>query len=178
MESLIDKVIIPMFTSPVLGFIVGFACMQGARLTVWELMREKVPAELITDNMAAHIMKTEGVNAVIVGADRIAADGDTANKIGTYGLAIAAAYHKIPFYVAAPTPTIDKSAATGRNITIEERSQDEVTFINGKRVAPAGVKARHPAFDVTPAKLITAIITEKGIISPVNARNVRSVTGV
>ncbi len=147
--------------------------MQGARLTIWELMRENVPSELITDSMAAHIIKTCGVNAVVVGADRIAANGDTANKIGTYSLAIAAKYHGIPFYVAAPTPTFDMNAYSGDDIVIEERSSDEVTYIKGMRIAPKGVKARHPAFDVTPAKLITAIITEKGIIKPVNRENVR-----
>ena len=113
-------------------------------------------------------MKTCGINAVIVGADRIAANGDTANKIGTYGLAVLAAYHKIPFYVIAPTPTIDTGLRTGNEIKIEERSSDEVTFINGRLVATKGVKARHPGFDVTPANLITAIVTEKGIIRPVN----------
>lgn len=149
--------------------------LQGARLTIWELMREKVDCELITDNMAAHIIKTCGVNAIVVGADRIAANGDTANKIGTYALAIAAKYHKIPFYVAAPLPTIDLKTETGDNIVIEERSAKEVTFIKGINIAPKNVKARHPAFDVTPADLITAIITEKGIIKPVNKTNVKKI---
>jgi methylthioribose-1-phosphate isomerase len=142
--------------------------LQGARLTIWELQRGGVPSELITDNMAGHLMKTAGINAVIVGADRIASNGDTANKIGTYALAVLAAYHKIPFYVIAPTPTIDASLRTGGEITIEERSSEEVTFINGRLVAPKGVKARHPGFDVTPAGLITAIVTERGVIRPVN----------
>ncbi|HAH32340.1 MAG TPA: S-methyl-5-thioribose-1-phosphate isomerase [Elusimicrobia bacterium] len=146
--------------------------LQGARLTIWELVRGGVPSELITDNMAAHIIKTCGVNAVIVGADRIAANGDTANKIGTYGLAVLARYHGIPFYVIAPTPTIDLKLKDGSLIKIEERSSDEVTFINGRRSAPKGVKARHPAFDVTPAGLITALVTEKGIIRPVNRKNI------
>ena len=146
--------------------------LQGARLTIWELARGGVPSELITDNMAAHIMKTCGVNAVIVGADRIAANGDTANKIGTYSLAVLARYHGIPFYVAAPTPTIDLKLKNGSLIKIEERSSDEVTFIHGRLCAPKGVNARHPAFDVTPANLITALITEKGIISPVNRKNI------
>src|SRR3989339_1001800 len=115
--------------------------------------------------MAGHLMKTAGISAVIVGADRIAANGDTANKIGTYSLAVLAAYHKIPFYVIAPTPTIDISLKTGDEIRIEERSSEEVTFINGRLVAPKGVRARHPGFDVSPAKLITAIVTEKGVIS-------------
>jgi len=142
--------------------------LQGARLTIWELQRSGVPSELITDNMAAHLMKTCGINAVIVGADRIAANGDTANKIGTYALGVLAKYHKIPFYIIAPTPTIDTTLRTGDEIHIEERSSDEVTYINGRLVAPKGVKARHPGFDVTPASLITAIVTEKGVISPVS----------
>ncbi len=159
----------------------AYACetrpyLQGARLTIWELMRGNVPSELITDNMAAHIIKTCGVNAIVVGADRIAANGDTANKIGTYGLAVIAKYHKVPFYVAAPTPTIDSKARSGDSIVIEERSVKEVTFVKGASIAPRGVKVRHPAFDVTPANLITAIITERGVISPVNRRNVVKIT--
>ena len=155
----------------------AYACetrpyLQGARLTIWELQQSRVPSELITDNMAAHLMKTAGINAVIVGADRIAANGDTANKIGTYALAVLAGYHKIPFYVIAPTPTIDTTLRTGEEIKIEERSSEEVTFINGRLVAPKGVKARHPGFDVTPAVLIKAIVTEKGVISPVNRINI------
>lgn len=147
--------------------------LQGARLTIWELMREGVPAELLTDNMAAHIIKTCGVNAIVVGADRIASNGDTANKIGTYGLAVIAKHHKVPFYVAAPTPTIDMKAGDGDAIVIEERSCEEVTFVKGKRIAPKGVRVRHPAFDVTPAPLITALITEKGVISPVTRANIK-----
>lgn len=147
--------------------------LQGARLTIWELMRGGVPAELITDNMAAHIVKTCGVNAVVVGADRIAANGDTANKIGTYALAVIARYHGVPFYVAAPTPTIDRNAADGGAIVIEERSAEEVTYVKGARIAPKGVKVRHPAFDVTPASLITGIVTEKGVISPVTRAAIR-----
>jgi methylthioribose-1-phosphate isomerase len=146
--------------------------LQGARLTIWELMREGVPSELLTDNMAAHIIKTCGVNAIVVGADRIAANGDTANKIGTYALAVIAKYHGVPFYVAAPTPTIDLAARNGDAIVIEERSCEEVTFVKGARIAPRGVKVRHPAFDVTPAKLITALITEKGVINPVTRANI------
>lgn len=147
--------------------------LQGARLTIWELMRGNVPSELITDNMAAHIIKTCGVNAIVVGADRIAANGDTANKIGTYGLAVIAKHHKVPFYVAAPTPTIDVKARSGADIVIEERPVREVTYVKNVCIAPKGVKARHPAFDVTPAELITAIITEKGVIRPVSRNNVR-----
>lgn len=149
--------------------------MQGARLTVWELMREKIPAQLLTDNMAAHIMKTAGVNAVVVGADRIAANGDTANKIGTYALAIAAKYHKIPFYIAAPAPTFDINSKTGEDIVIEERAPEEVKYIKGIRITPKNVKVRHPAFDVTPASLITAIFTEKGIIKPVTSAAVKKI---
>jgi methylthioribose-1-phosphate isomerase len=147
--------------------------LQGARLTIWELMREGVPSELLTDNMAAHIIKTCGVNAIVVGADRIASNGDTANKIGTYGLAVIARHHRVPFYVAAPTPTIDMNARDGDAIVIEERSTEEVTFVKGARIAPRGVKVRHPAFDVTPANLITALITEKGVISPVTRANIK-----
>jgi methylthioribose-1-phosphate isomerase len=137
--------------------------LQGARLTAWELQKEKIPFELITDNMAAHLMKTEKVDAVFVGADRIAANGDTANKIGTYSLAVLAAHHGIPFYIVAPLSTVDLATPDGRAIPIEERSMDEVTVIRGNRIAPKGIAARHPAFDVTPATLITAIITERGV---------------
>lgn len=137
--------------------------LQGARLTVLELKIEKIPHQLICDNMAAHIMKTEKIDAVIVGADRVASNGDTANKIGTYNLAVLAQKHKIPFYVVCPTSTIDLSIKTGDEIPIEERSVDEVLYINKISIAPIGTKARHPAFDVTPNNLITAIITEKGV---------------
>jgi methylthioribose-1-phosphate isomerase len=145
--------------------------LQGARLTAFELMRNKVPSTLITDNMAGHIMKTEKVDAVIVGADRIARNGDTANKIGTYSLAILAKYHRVKMFVAAPTSTIDTKISSGDEIPIEERSAKEVTHFKGISIAPAGVRARHPAFDVTPANLITAIITEKDIYKyPYNFR--------
>jgi methylthioribose-1-phosphate isomerase len=140
--------------------------LQGARLTAWELQQEKIPFELMTDNMAAHIMKTEKIDGVIVGADRIAANGDTANKIGTYSLAVLAEHHDIPFYVAAPVSTIDLRTLTGKDIPIEERSEKEVTEIRGLSIAPKHTKARHPAFDVTPADLITAIITDRGISKP------------
>jgi methylthioribose-1-phosphate isomerase len=140
--------------------------LQGSRLTAWELQQEQIPFELITDNMAAHLMKTEKVDAVFVGADRIAANGDTANKIGTYSLAVLAAHHKIPFYVAAPLSTIDLSTPNGQAIPIEERSAEEVTTLRGVRIAPKGVKARHPAFDVTPGALIAGIITERGVAQP------------
>lgn len=137
--------------------------LQGARLTLWELMRAKVPCSLITDGMAGHILKTERVGAVIVGADRIAANGDAANKIGTYGLAVLARHHRVPFYVAAPLTTVDPSVPDGGRIPIEERPPREVLKIFGRSIAPQGARARHPAFDVTPARLVTAIVTDKGI---------------
>ena len=138
--------------------------LQGARLTAWELMQENIPTTLITDSMAGYFMSRGKINCVIVGADRIAANGDTANKIGTYTLAVLAAENGIPFYVAAPTSTIDLSLGSGDEIPIEERSPEEVTSIGGIRLAPKGVKAANPAFDITPHYHITAIITEKGII--------------
>jgi methylthioribose-1-phosphate isomerase len=138
--------------------------LQGARLTAFELQRGGVPLTLITDNMAAYFMGQGLVDCIIVGADRIAANGDVANKIGTYGLAVLAHAHGIPMYVAAPTSTIDLKISDGSMIPIEERSSDEVTTIQGIRIAPEGVTAAHPAFDVTPAKYITAIICEKGVV--------------
>ena len=137
--------------------------LQGARLTVWELQKAGVPVTLITDSMAGYFMSQGKIDCVIVGADRIAANGDTANKIGTYTLAVLAKENGIPFYVAAPTTTIDTSLETGREIPIEQRSSEEVTHIQGVCIAPdCGVA--NPAFDVTPAKYITALITERGII--------------
>ncbi len=147
--------------------------LQGARLTAWELMQHGIDVTLICDSMAAMVMKKGGVNGVVVGADRIAANGDTANKIGTYGLAVAAAHHGVPFYVAAPTSTFDLTLEDGSLIPIEERDANEICCGFGKRTAPEGVKVYNPAFDVTPAELIAGIITEKGIISPVNAETVR-----
>jgi methylthioribose-1-phosphate isomerase len=138
--------------------------LQGARITAWELKKAKVPFTLITDSMAGYFMGRGEIDSIIVGADRIAANGDTANKIGTYTLAVLAKEHGIPFYVAAPTTTIDLSLASGEEIPIEERSPAEVTHIQGIATAPAGVKAANPAFDVTPHRYITAIITESGII--------------
>jgi methylthioribose-1-phosphate isomerase len=138
--------------------------LQGARLTAWEMKTEKIPYVLITDNMAGYFMKKGDIDAVIVGADRIAKNGDTANKIGTYSLAVLAKHHNIPFYVAAPLSTIDYKTSNGDKIIIEERSTEEVVKINKCSIAPKGTVARHPAFDVTPAKYITAIITEKGVI--------------
>lgn len=140
--------------------------LQGARLTAWELHQEKIPYTILTDNMAGHLFKSEKIAAVIVGADRIAANGDTANKIGTYALAILARYHGVPFYVAAPFSTVDQATRTGAEIPIEERSMEEVLTLRGISIAPKGARARHPAFDVTPAPLITAIITERGIFKP------------
>ncbi|MBR2516578.1 S-methyl-5-thioribose-1-phosphate isomerase [Geobacillus sp.] len=138
--------------------------LQGARLTAWELMQAGVDVTLITDNMAAQTIKAKGIRAIIVGADRIAQNGDTANKIGTFGLALLAKSFGIPFYVAAPLSTIDLATKTGADIQIEERHPDEVTHLAGVRVAPEGVNVYNPAFDVTPNELITAIITEKGIV--------------
>ena len=137
--------------------------LQGARLTVWELMRDSLPVSLVTDGMPGYLMQQGLVHAVIVGADRIAANGDTANKIGTYGLAVLAHHHGIPFYVAAPTSTVDLNTASGRQIPIEQRSAAEVTELAGVAIAPAGARAEHPAFDVTPGELITGIITERGV---------------
>lgn len=136
--------------------------LQGARLTAWELHQDGIPLTLITDNMVAYFLKTGKVGAVVVGADRIARNGDTANKIGTYGIAVLAREHDVPFYVAAPVSTFDLSIPTGDQIPIEERSAEEVTHIAGKRIAP-DVQAAHPAFDVTPARFIAAIVTEAGV---------------
>lgn len=140
--------------------------LQGARITAWELQKEGIRSTLITDNMAAYAMKKNMVDLVLVGADRIAANGDTANKIGTYNLALLAREHKIPFYVVAPTTTFDFTIPTGDEIPIEERDPDEVRFMMGKLVSPKDFPVWNPAFDITPAKYITGIITDKGIIEP------------
>ncbi len=140
--------------------------LQGARLTAWELRQEGIPFELITDSMAGAFMAKGKVDAAIVGADRIARNGDTANKIGTYSLAVLARYHQIPLYVAAPVSTIDPTIADGSEIPIEERNPNEVTDIQGTRIAPEDINVGNPAFDVTPAELIAAIITEKGVLRP------------
>ena len=137
--------------------------LQGARLTAWELVRDGIDTTVITDNMAGALMRQGKVNFVVVGADRIAANGDTANKIGTYGVAVLAREHKIPFYVAAPLSTIDLKTPDGDHIPIEERSAKEVTHVGGKQLAPAGAHVWNPAFDVTPSHLIAGIITERGI---------------
>jgi methylthioribose-1-phosphate isomerase len=140
--------------------------LQGARLTAWELREAGIPQTLITDNMAGFMMRRGEVDCVIVGADRIVANGDVANKIGTYSLAVLARAHGLPFYVAAPSSTVDMSLANGDLIPIEERPAAEVTSLGGRQIAPEGVAAAHPAFDVTPHELITAIITERGVIYP------------
>jgi methylthioribose-1-phosphate isomerase len=137
--------------------------LQGARLTAWELHRDRIPCTLVTDNMVGHLMQRDMIDAVVVGTDRTAANGDVANKIGTYTVAALAARHHVPFYVAAPTSSIDLATASGADIPIEQRSASEVTHIGGRPLAPQGVPALHPAFDVTPAELVTAIITEHGV---------------
>lgn len=137
--------------------------LQGARLTAWELHKDEIPVRVITDNMAAHLMSRGEIDAVIVGTDRVAANGDVANKIGTYGLAILAKYHGIPFYVAGPSSTLDAGTPSGAEIPIEERPPREVTHVGVTQIVPDGVGVLNPAFDVTPAELVTAIITEKGV---------------
>jgi len=140
--------------------------LQGARLTAWELARDGIPVEILTDSMAGHFLSRGEVAAIVVGADRIAANGDTANKIGTYTLAVLAKENGVPFYVAAPATTIDPECPSGEKIPIEERASDEVLSIAGTAIAPAGVTARHVAFDMTPARYITAIVTDEGICRP------------
>ncbi len=151
--------------------------LQGARLTAWELMSRGIDVTLICDSMAAQVMRERKVTAVITGADRIAANGDTANKIGTYGVALAAAAHGIPFYVAAPVSTFDPELGSGDQIPIEERAAAEVTRGFGRQTAPEGVKVYNPAFDVTPARLIKSIVCERGVIEPVTAAQIREVVG-
>jgi len=148
--------------------------LQGARLTAWELQERGIDVTLICDSMAAQVMREGRVQAVVTGADRIAANGDTANKIGTYGVALLAAAHAIPFYVAAPTNTFDLSLADGSQIPIEERAPTEITHGFGRQTAPTGVRAYNPAFDVTPAHLIKGIICERGVIEPVTVDNIAS----
>jgi len=147
--------------------------LQGARLTAWELMQEEIPCTLITDNMAGHFMQRGAVDAVIVGADRVAANGDVANKIGTYALAVLARQHRIPFYVACPLSTIDMATRNGAGIAIEERAGSEITGYAGMRWAPVGVTVANPAFDVTPARLVSALITERGVIEKPNRARLR-----
>lgn len=147
--------------------------LQGARLTAWELMQAGIPCTLISDNMAASLMKDKKIDLVIVGGDRIAGNGDTANKIGTYSLACLARFHKIPFYVAAPRSSFDLSIKDGSSIPIEERNSDEITHIKGIRIAPEGVRVYNPSFDITSAKYITSFITENGIIKPSLKKNIQ-----
>jgi methylthioribose-1-phosphate isomerase len=151
--------------------------LQGARLTAWELVQEGIPVTLITDNMSGHLMGRGEIDAVIVGADRVAANGDVANKIGTYMIAVLARRHHIPFYVAAPLSTIDPRLATGAAIPIEERAASEVTGYGGIEWAPAGVSVRNPAFDVTPADLVTALITEKGVVHAPDPKKIAALFG-
>jgi methylthioribose-1-phosphate isomerase len=150
--------------------------LQGARLTAWELMKDNIPTTVLCDNMSAALMAQGRIQAVIVGADRIAANGDTANKIGTYGVSILAKEHGIPFYVAAPFNTIDLATATGAGIPIEQRDPREVTHSNGKQMTPHGVGIENPAFDVTPAKYITAIITERGVLHAPFTESIRAMS--
>ncbi len=140
--------------------------LQGARLTAWELKREGIPVTVITDNMAGYCFSKKMIDSVLVGADRIAANGDVANKIGTYSIAVLAKEHRVPFYVVAPTSTIDLSVRSGREIPIEQRDANEVIFIGGKRMVPKDVRVLNPAFDITPARLVTAIVTERGVVKP------------
>jgi methylthioribose-1-phosphate isomerase len=149
--------------------------LQGARLTAWELKGRGIPVTLICDNMAAQVMREGKIQLVVVGADRIASNGDTANKIGTYGVAVLAQAHGIPFYVAAPSSTFDLSISDGAAIPIEQRDPREITHGFGRQTAPDGINVYNPAFDVTPARLIAGIITEKGVISPVNRDTIHTV---
>lgn len=149
--------------------------LQGARLTTWELMQRGIDVTLICDSMAAQVMREGRIQAVVTGADRIAANGDAANKIGTYSVAVLAAHHDIPFYVAAPSSTFDLSLSSGDDIPIEQRSDDEITHGFGRQTAPEGVQVYNPAFDVTPAELISALITERGIIEPVTQQEIERV---
>ncbi len=149
--------------------------LQGARLTTWELQQQGIPLTLITDSMAGHFMRHGGIRAVFVGADRIAANGDVANKIGTYSLAVLAGAHYIPFYVVAPCSTIDLQLLSGEHIPIEQRPLEEVTSVRGVAIAPIGIQAANPAFDVTPSTLVTAIVTEKGIARPPYEAGLRQV---
>ena len=151
--------------------------LQGSRLTAWELMKDGIPTTVISDNMAGEMMKQGKIGAIVVGADRIAANGDVANKIGTYTVAILAKEHGIPFYVAAPISTVDLATADGTTIPIEQRNAKEVTHIAGKQMTPDGVSIENPAFDVTPAKYVTAIVTERGIARAPYGESLRSLAG-
>ena len=147
-----------------------FPLLQGARLTAWEMVQERIPVTLVTDNMAGHLMQRGAVDLVVVGADRVAVNGDVVNKIGTYSLA---AHHGLPFYVAAPLSTIDLNVPDGNAIPIEERSPAEVTGFRGEHWAPEGVAVMNPAFDMTPAALVTGLITERGVVAPLDADGIR-----
>ena len=151
--------------------------LQGARLTAWELVKDGIDTTVITDNMAGAIMRQGDIDLVVVGADRIAANGDTANKIGTYSVAVLAKEHGIPFYVAAPWSTIDLATKDGDAIPIEERDPREVTHVGTNQLAPDGAQVRNPSFDVTPHKYITAIITERGIVRPPFIESLKSAIG-
>jgi len=151
--------------------------LQGARLTAWELMKDSIPVTVITDNMAGHMMQKSGIDCVVVGADRIAANGDVANKIGTYTVAVLAKENRIPFYVAAPISTLDSSLPDGRHIPIEERDPSEVSKIQGIPIAPESVEIANPAFDVTPHRYVTAIITDRGVARPPYEASLRELAG-
>jgi methylthioribose-1-phosphate isomerase len=151
--------------------------LQGSRLTAWELMQDKIPTTLISDSMAGAMMRQGKIGAVVVGADRIAANGDVANKIGTYTVAVLAKEHGIPFYVAAPFSTVDLEMPDGRGIPIEQRSPREITHIGGQQIAPNGVQVENPAFDVTPNKFVTAIITERGVAKAPYQESLRELAG-
>jgi methylthioribose-1-phosphate isomerase len=151
--------------------------LQGARLTAWELQQDGIPVTVITDNMAGHLMARGEVNAVVVGSDRIAANGDVANKIGTYSVAVLAREHDLPFYVVAPVSTFDLATESGAEIPIEERPASEVTHLAGRPITPMGVPVRHPAFDVTPHRLVSAIVCERGVARPPYAESLRALAG-
>ncbi len=148
--------------------------LQGARLTAWELKKEKIPVTLLTDNMVGYLMQHSKVDAVVVGCDRVAANGDVANKIGTYGIAVLARRHNVPFYVAGPTSSIDLKCSSGAEVPIEQRNSREVSHIFGRPITPRGVHILNPAFDITDHELISAIITEKGVITPPFQQNIRT----
>jgi methylthioribose-1-phosphate isomerase len=151
--------------------------LQGARLTVWELQQDQIPTTLITDNMAGHFMKSGRIGCVVVGADRIAANGDVANKVGTYSVAVLAKENGVPFFVAAPISTLDLTLTSGDLIPIEQRPASEVTNMFGNAVAPPGTMVQNPAFDVTPARYVTAIITEKGVARAPYEESLRKLVG-
>jgi methylthioribose-1-phosphate isomerase len=151
--------------------------LQGARLTVWELQQDHIPTTLITDNMAGHFLKSGRIGCVVVGADRVAANGDVANKVGTYSVAVLAKENNVPFYVAAPISTLDLTLASGDAIPIEQRAPAEVTHMYGRQMAPAGTTVQNPAFDVTPARYVTAIITERGVARAPYEESLRKLVG-